>query len=155
MQNVENDENSSSSTRWVYAPLVTFAIISSTPSLLFLLSWLLVWSNQFEAKQALSGTGEIMLASAIGNWPFLALYFITRINEFVELDITSLRYAMRSLLVVMAIPNLIPLIASVALEPPNQRIDEIGYAMVLQAFILPILGVGGWFFGRWSSPKSP
>ena len=64
---------------------------------------------------------------------------------------------MQSSLVVMAIPNCFILFsfAVLALEPPDGpdgRVLE--YLLVPQIFILPILGVGGWFFGRWSSPKS-
>ena len=80
--------------------------------------------------------------------------FFQRYNEGPAL---SLRYAMQSSLVVMAIPNCFILFsfAVLALEPPDGpdgRVLE--YFLALQIFILPILGVGGWFFGRWSSPKS-
>jgi hypothetical protein len=66
MQDVENE-------RWGYRPLVAFAIFSVTPSVLLLLSWLLFWSDQLEAGQALRGVSPF--SAAVANWPFLALYF--------------------------------------------------------------------------------
>jgi hypothetical protein len=57
----------------------------------------------------------------------------------------------------MAIPNcfILFLFAVAASESPNAPDGGIlEYLLVPQIFILPMLGVGGWFFGRWSSPKS-
>jgi hypothetical protein len=163
MQNVESDENSSSSDelkiqrtprierksarkipRWVYAPLVVLGIITLAPSVFVGVS--------------MQGLLVIPFTIAVANWPFLALYFFTKIKVHTEWpSLTSLRYAMQSSLVAMAIPNCFILLglAQLASEPPNARTfgEILGFWLTGEIFILPILGVGGWFFGRWYAPS--
>jgi hypothetical protein len=177
MQNAESDENSSSSDelkiqrtprierksarripRWVYAPLVVLGIMSLAPSVFMGVSSFVyfLWSGQLDHPdvQALL---VIPFTIAVANWPFLVLYFFTKIkvhNEWPSL--TSVRYAMQSSLVAMAIPNcfILPGFAQLASEPPDVRKfgQTLGFLMAGEILILPILGVGGWFFGRWFAP---
>ena len=146
--------------RWVYAPLFALAIISFAP-IFAELCWILL---RFDP--GLYGLGGAIYASftiAAINWPLLALYFATvsKINKEWP-SLTSVRRAMWSSLVAMAIPNVYILLgfAVLALEGPRVSgrsdvgpIKEIAFLTGVEIFVLPILGVGGWFFGRSTMPR--
>jgi hypothetical protein len=140
---------------WVYAPLVVLGIISGGVSLFVYF----LWSGQLDHPDQ---QGLLLLPFTIAAWPFLPLYFFTKskVDKGEWRFPTSVRYAMWSSLVAMAIPNFFILlgIAQLALEPPNapdaRKFGQtLGFLIAGEILILPIFGVGGWFFGRWSAPS--
>jgi hypothetical protein len=138
--------------QWTYAPLVAFAILSLWPSAALVVGMLL--GDRLSSEWIL-GTVVVILLSAAANWAFVYLYSETRerVEHAISQPIGSVRIAMWSSLLAMAIPNAASILFLfwATYGQRNQGVAPGLFLLLLLfcfAFILPIFGLIGWFAGR-------
>jgi hypothetical protein len=141
--------------RWAYAPLITLAIISLAPILFGLIAGLSevlhgLSTHQIEMELLLA-IFSIPFLIAVANWPFIAIYFVTlRKLKRESPSINSSKFAMCCSLVAMVLPNLALVIGPIFFFlPASSNIGvTLGYWIVAEFFMVPILAVVGWLIGR-------
>jgi hypothetical protein len=144
--------------RWLFLPLVAFAIFSAGPSILALILYILHIALDLiryigSVKQGPSPVSLILepLVLALAVWPFLALYGIARARLVAQpLRWRSTRLATIGATLAMAIPCTVFLIGTPAemLSSVPDAGQGTGIMIFLLMFLLPILGAFGWLSGR-------
>jgi hypothetical protein len=142
--------------RWLYLPLIAFAIFTVGPSVLapigFILS-LVVDLRAFIGPHAPNPFALLLdpLVLAIAFWPFLALYGITRNKLIAEpAEWRSIRLATIGATIAMSLPSTIFLVG----VPQEMTATSTGagqgtgIACFLFMIFLPLPGIFGWLTGR-------
>ena len=153
---------------WTKVPLIAFVLFTVGPGLIAAVLYFIYTILGIKGSREVGGYGStaygyyldagILLAPllfAIITWPFLALFFICKLRAKREsADIRSLRFAMWGSLVAMSLPNLLFLFISseeMIADFPGSG-EGLGLAIGIFGFVVPVLGVIGWFVGRIIAP---
>jgi hypothetical protein len=148
--------------RWLFLPLIAFAIFAAGPSVLTVIAYILNFvvdlSPFFGPLRRLPTPMWLLLSVlveplvlTIALWPFLALYSAAR-NILIEQpgEWRSTRLATIGATVAMSLPSAMFLVAA----PPEMlsSAPDAGQGMDILCFffmvLLPIPGVSGWLIGR-------
>jgi hypothetical protein len=144
--------------RWMFIPLIAFAIFAVGPSLiaaiLYILHLIFDLSAYLGAVRGGPGPLSLLLEPlvlTIALWPFLALYGILR-DRLIAQPATwkSIRLATIGATLAMSLPSTMFLLG-VPLEMLSSARDAgqgTGILIFLFVFLLPILGIFGWLTGR-------
>jgi hypothetical protein len=148
---------------WSYAPLIAFAVSS------LFLPFVIIFDTLFYGGRTLSSEDLFFLVflSAV-NSGFAGLFFVTRwkLTKAIEqrLPVRSIKAAMWSSLILMgivaSIPYLVAWIGPMGHDPHEKGLGVgfgiiMGLLLVLQFFVMPLVGVYGWFKGRRFYPDDP
>jgi hypothetical protein len=144
--------------RWLFLPLIAFAIFAAGPSviapILYILHLLFDLSPYLGAVQG--GPGPISLiveplVLTLAFWPFLALYGAARDRLIAQpAEWKSIRLATIGATLTMSLPSTIFLVGTPAemLSSARDAGQGTGIMIFLFMFLLPILGIFGWLTGR-------
>jgi hypothetical protein len=148
--------------RWIFLPLVAFAIFAAGPSALALIAYIL--NAMVDLSPLVGPVGRSVppvtllirllvepLFLTIPLWPFLALYSVAR-DTLIEqpAEWRSIRLATIGATVAMSLPSTIFLVGA-PLEMMSSARDAGQGAGIISFFfmvLLPIPGIIGWFIGR-------
>jgi hypothetical protein len=144
--------------RWLFLPLIAFAIFAAGPSMialiLYILHLLFDLSRYLGAVQG--GPGPITLiveplVLTLAFWPFLALYGAARGGPIAQpAQWKSIRLATIGATLAMSLPSTVFLFGA----PPEMLSSArdagkgTGIMIFLFMFLLPIVGIFGWLTGR-------
>jgi hypothetical protein len=144
--------------RWLFLPLISFAIFATGPSLitpiLYILHLIFDLSPYLGAVQGGPGPLSLLLEPlvlTIALWPFLALYGTAR-DRLIAQPATwqSIRLATIGATLAMSLPSTMFLVGvpPEMLSSARDAGQGTGILIFLFMFLLPILGGFGWLTGR-------
>jgi hypothetical protein len=136
--------------QWTYAPLVAYAIFLLWPNAAVVVNMLL--AGRPRIQDIVLWILLVTFYFAAANWAFLYLYIETRrqVEEVISRPIGSVRIAMWSSLIAMAIPSAATILWLEGYIRLSSRLLPFGifYVLLCFPFVFPIFGLIGWFAGR-------
>ncbi len=144
--------------RWMFLPLIAFAIFAAGPSVLTLAVYILhlVFDLSPYLGAVQGGPGPVTLlleplVMTIALWPFLWLYGATRDKLIAQpADWKSIRLATIGATLAMSLPSAVFLVGvpPEMLSSARDAGQGTGIVIFLFMFLLPIPGIFGWLIGR-------